>query len=167
MGLELVLKTGSPSDTKPPAPGEYWPVDLPPINRGTPIPGGDQYRDNIATCNAAEVWPGDWLATENGNMVGPTNQGMRDLIAQDPDAVLGPDHPERAGLEVRDQPPYRAGSDPRPADLDQVGQRQGAGHEGRRFLHGADGRKCRSQGQVPEGPQSRGALRRWWRAAVA
>jgi len=86
LGLELVLKSGSPSDTKPPAPGEFWPVDLPPINRGTPVPGGSQYRDNIGTCNAANVWPGDWLATENGNMVGPTNQGMRDLIAQDPDA---------------------------------------------------------------------------------
>jgi hypothetical protein len=83
LGLELTLKA---SNSTKPAPGQYFPIDLPPINRGTPVPGGDQYRDNIATCNAAEVWPGDWLRLETGNMVGPTNQGMRDLIAQDPDA---------------------------------------------------------------------------------
>ena len=87
LGLELTLK--SDNDSKP-TPGQYQAVDLPPVNRGTPITGGDQYRDNIATCNAAEVWPGDWLQLEPGNMVGPTNQGMRDLIAQDPDAYWDP-----------------------------------------------------------------------------
>jgi hypothetical protein len=84
LGLELTLKAGNPLQS--PEPGQYFPVDLPPINRGTPITGGDQYRDNIAACNAAQVWPGDWLQMESGNMVGPTNQGMRDLIAQDPGA---------------------------------------------------------------------------------
>src|SRR5678816_912569 len=88
LGLELTLKPRDPS--KAPEPGQYQAVDLPPINRGTPITGGDQYRDNIAACNAAEVWPGDWLRTETGDMVGPTNQGMRDLIAQDPDAYWDP-----------------------------------------------------------------------------
>jgi len=86
LGFELTLKAGSPSVNSPPEPGQYWAVDLPPINRGTPIPGGDQYRENIATCNPTSIWPGDWLQTETGNMVGPTNQGMRDLIAQDPGA---------------------------------------------------------------------------------
>ena len=90
LGLELTLKSGSPSAVQPPAPGEYWPVDLPPLNRGTPITGGDEYRDNIAACNAAQVYPGDWLQTETGMMAGPTNQGMRDLIAQDPDAYWDP-----------------------------------------------------------------------------
>jgi hypothetical protein len=87
LGLVLTLKAANGTN---PEPGQYYPIDLPPINRGTPIPGGDQYRDNIGTCNAAQVWPGDWLRMETGNMVGPTNQGMRDLIAQDPDAYWDP-----------------------------------------------------------------------------
>lgn len=85
LGLSLVLKAGSPSAA--PEPGQYWPIDLPPVNKGTPVPGGSQYRDNIATCNPASIEKGDWLQTEPGNMVGPTNQGMRDLIAQDPNAT--------------------------------------------------------------------------------
>jgi hypothetical protein len=88
LGLELTLHAGLPSDT--PVPGQYFSVDLPPINRGNPIPGGDEYRENIANCNPASVWPGDWLRAEPGRMTGPTNQGMRDLIAQDPDAYWDP-----------------------------------------------------------------------------
>jgi hypothetical protein len=87
LGLEMTLKANNGSN---PQPGQYWAIDLPPINRGNPVPGADEYRDNIAKCNPASVWPGDWLATEPGNMVGPTNQGMRDLIAQDPNAYWDP-----------------------------------------------------------------------------
>ena len=87
LGLELTLK--SDNDTKP-TPGQYQAIDLPPVNRGTPVTGGAEYERNIAACNAANVWPGDWLQLEPGNMVGPTNQGMRDLIAQDPDAYWDP-----------------------------------------------------------------------------
>jgi len=83
LGLELTLKANNGSA---PAPGQYYAIDLPPVNRGTPVTGGDEYRENIARCNQATVWPGDWLQPEPGNMVGPTNQGMRDLIAQDPGA---------------------------------------------------------------------------------
>jgi hypothetical protein len=87
LGLELALKADN--DSKP-TPGEYQAIDLPPVNRGTPITGADEYRNNIANCNVANIWPGDWLQLEPGNMVGPTNQGMRDLIAQDPDAYWDP-----------------------------------------------------------------------------
>jgi hypothetical protein len=87
LGLELTLKADN--DSKP-TPGQYQAIDLPPVNRGTPLTGGDEYRENIADCNPASVWPGDWLQLEPGNMVGPTNQGMRDLIAQDPDAYWDP-----------------------------------------------------------------------------
>jgi hypothetical protein len=82
-GLQITLKAAGPKDA--PAPGQYWPVDLPDEN-GDPIHGADWYRWNIANCNPGTVMPGDWLWTENGNMVGPTLQGMRDLIAQDPNA---------------------------------------------------------------------------------
>ncbi len=83
LGLELTLKA---SNKNKPVPGQYYAIDLPPVNRGTPVPGGSAYRDNIRDCNPATIYPGDWLQKEPGNMVGPTNQGMRDLIAQDPNA---------------------------------------------------------------------------------
>lgn len=88
LGLELTLHPGTPADA--PEPGQYYSVDLPAINRGTPITGGDEYEENIANCNPASIWPGDWLQVEPGGKVGPTNQGMRDLIAQDPDAYWDP-----------------------------------------------------------------------------
>ncbi len=87
LGLQLTLKSGQGTQ---PVPGQYQAIDLPPINRGTPITGANEYRDNIANCNQAEIWPGDILQTEPGNQVGPTNQGMRDLIAQDPNAYWDP-----------------------------------------------------------------------------
>ena len=85
LGSELVLH---PADASlPPSPGQYLAIDLPPINKGTPVTGGDAYRANMATCNPALVEPGDRIQPEAGAMSGPTNQGMRDLIAQDPDAA--------------------------------------------------------------------------------
>ncbi|MGH7725494.1 MAG: pilus assembly protein TadG-related protein [Candidatus Eiseniibacteriota bacterium] len=87
IGLLLTLKANN--DSKP-QPGQYWAVDLPPINRGDPIPGANQYRWNIANCNESPIAPGDILATEPGNMVGPTRQGMLDLIAKDPNAEWDP-----------------------------------------------------------------------------
>jgi hypothetical protein len=53
------------------------------------VTGGDQYRENIARCNTANgvgIEQGDSLQLEPGAMIGPTAQGMRDLIALDPDA---------------------------------------------------------------------------------
>jgi len=51
-----------------------------------PEPGADQYRWNIANCNRYTVEPGDRLQLQPGNMVGPTRQGMQELIDADPDA---------------------------------------------------------------------------------
>jgi len=85
LGLELTLHPGMPSGA--PEPGQYYSVRLPPINKGLPHePGGDEYRENIANCNPVAIEAGDWLRTETGLMKGPTNQGMTDLIRQDPDA---------------------------------------------------------------------------------
>jgi hypothetical protein len=93
IGLQLTLKSGNPSGSDPPAPGQYFPVDFPPINKGRPVTGGDQYRENIAGCNTVNgvaIEPGDSLQLEPGAMIGPTAQGMRDLIAQDPGAAWDP-----------------------------------------------------------------------------
>jgi hypothetical protein len=66
----------------------YYAVDFGPINTGDPIhTGADPYRNWIGTeCEPYIVSIGDQLQVEPGNMVGPTNQGLNDLIDQDPDA---------------------------------------------------------------------------------
>lgn len=82
-GLQVTLKYGSPNDS--PAPGVFLPIDLPTAD-GDPEVGGANYRANIAGCNGVPVGGGDQLSIENGNMVGPTSQGVAALIAQDPNA---------------------------------------------------------------------------------
>jgi hypothetical protein len=94
IGTELTLKSASPSIDDPPQPGWYYPVDLPPLVHegvpGSPEQGADVYRWNIANCNESAISPGDILRTAQGMMTGPTNQGMRDLIALDPGAYWDP-----------------------------------------------------------------------------
>jgi Flp pilus assembly protein TadG len=79
-GRAIILKSGQPNQAI--APGWYHPVVINP----TEGPGGANYRDNIATCDPTIIGPGSVLQVEPGNMVGPTNQGIRDLIALDPGA---------------------------------------------------------------------------------
>jgi hypothetical protein len=76
-GVELVLKSSNQNKVSP---SIYNPWDLP----GSV--GGSDYRNNIANCNTAIVGIGDYLTPETGNMAGPTNQGVSDLIAKDPNA---------------------------------------------------------------------------------
>ncbi len=84
-GLQIVLKAGSPQSAI--TPGFFYPVRFPPRNRGSPVPGGDAYRETIRTCLPRSfVAVGDVLAVETGNVKGPTVQGVTDLIAQDPSA---------------------------------------------------------------------------------
>ena len=52
------------------------------------VSGGDDYRDAIGHCIGNPVTIGDYLPLENGVMNGPTNQGIDDLIALDPDATF-------------------------------------------------------------------------------
>jgi Flp pilus assembly protein TadG len=82
-GTVVTLKNGTPSQTL--TAGWFFPIDLP--RPGSPDTGGDRYRENIGSCNSGTVGLGDTLWTENGNMVGPTQQGMSDLIALDPNAT--------------------------------------------------------------------------------
>ena len=82
-GTQLILKHSLPNEAI--APGQFFPVDLP-LPGGGPTTGGDRYRENIATCNGQIVSMGNTLPTESGNMIGPTAQGVQDLIALDPDA---------------------------------------------------------------------------------
>jgi hypothetical protein len=87
LGEQVVLKTGQPQDTA--MPGWYYPVRYPPIDKYPgvdPFSGADVYREWISECEPYLVEPGDRLRMEKGNMVGPTKQGMEELIAQDPGA---------------------------------------------------------------------------------
>jgi Flp pilus assembly protein TadG len=83
LGRKLTLKAGNPKDAI--NPGWFQALDLTcPAGGGA---GGNCYRNNISGCSNA-VWKiGDLVPKENGNMVGPTKQGVDDLIALDPSAT--------------------------------------------------------------------------------
>jgi len=85
LGQLVILKSGSlgaPATN----PSFYYAVDYPPLNRGTPIPGANEYRDNIQDGCDGQVFVGDVLQVEPGNMAGPTRQGVDALLSQDPTA---------------------------------------------------------------------------------
>jgi Flp pilus assembly protein TadG len=91
VGLQVILKVGNANDTM--TRSQFYPVDYPPRNYPggpAPITGGSAYRDWIAGCCPYTVGPGDQLQTEQGAKTGPTTQGCRDLIAQDPLARWNP-----------------------------------------------------------------------------
>jgi Flp pilus assembly protein TadG len=90
----IALKLGSPG--APNLNGQFYAVDLPPGEyadgtAGTPDNGGQPYRQSLgAQCSAlpgiigvsnVTVSVGDWLSSEQGNLVGPTNQGIGDFCS--------------------------------------------------------------------------------------
>jgi hypothetical protein len=85
LGVQVVLKAGALGAPGTNA-GFFYPVDFPPLNRGTPITGGSQYEVNIINGSPDPIWVGDILQVEPGNMVGPTAHGIDDIIAMDPSA---------------------------------------------------------------------------------
>lgn len=87
LGDTVLLKSGS-SDPPSASTSFFYCVDFPPLNKGTPVTGADKYRENIVEGSDPGFYVeiGDQLQVETGNMVGPTAQGVRDLIALDPDA---------------------------------------------------------------------------------
>jgi Flp pilus assembly protein TadG len=87
VGQIMVVKMGDPHHTI--APGQYFPVDYPPLDKypgEDPLTGAKNYRRFIYTCEEWIVEPGDRLQLEPGGKVGPTIQGVQELIAQDPGA---------------------------------------------------------------------------------
>ena len=86
-GRRIVLKSGNPNQAI--RPGWFFPIDLPQAD-GSPSTGGDNYRENISGCNGVPIEIGDTLITEPGNMIGPTAQGVEEIIAQDPNAAWDP-----------------------------------------------------------------------------
>jgi hypothetical protein len=82
-GLQLQLKIGSAEDRI--SSGWFQSLALPNAD-GSPGSGGNDYRYNIGNCNPNVFQIGDSIPTEQGNMVGPTKQGIDDLVATDPGA---------------------------------------------------------------------------------
>jgi Flp pilus assembly protein TadG len=76
-GLEIILKSDNATKVSP---SIYNPYVIPGSK------GASDYRWNIGNCNTTMMHPGDLFQPEPGNMVGPTKQGMDDLIAKDPNA---------------------------------------------------------------------------------
>jgi Flp pilus assembly protein TadG len=84
-GMEVVLKSDNSGKI---APSFYYPWAIPGNS------GGSDYRRDIAGCNTLVVGFNVDLTPEPGNMVGPTKQGMADLIAKDPTAYWDEDRNE-------------------------------------------------------------------------
>ncbi|SIN80274.1 Flp pilus assembly protein TadG [Halodesulfovibrio marinisediminis DSM 17456] len=89
LGTQIVLRLGTITGKNPSyTPSQFNAVDFPPVNKGTPVKGASEYRDNIAGCSGSNstssVEIGDEILLEPGKMVGPTRQGINDLVSQDP-----------------------------------------------------------------------------------
>jgi hypothetical protein len=80
-GMQLILRAGSGNNIEPTA-YQSWKMD-------NDI-GGNFYRDNISGCNTQVITfsptQPTYMTQEPGNMVGPTNDGIDELIAKDPGA---------------------------------------------------------------------------------
>ena len=77
-GRMLNIKFGDPQQSY--APGYFSPWRPPGSS------GGADYRDNIRTCNTTEIdrTESQDYERETGNMIGPTTQGIQDLLDADP-----------------------------------------------------------------------------------
>jgi Flp pilus assembly protein TadG len=76
LGQQFSIKSQDPAGAI--APGQFYAIQLP----GSV--GGADYRENIATCADAYLRCGNSYSVETGNMVGPTVQGVKDLIGNPP-----------------------------------------------------------------------------------
>lgn len=88
VGTRTVLKNGNPSSGSDGiTSGWFLPVRLP-DGAGGYSSGANDMRAAIRGCVGGSVSIGDRLPLESGAMVGPTNAGLRDLIALDPTATF-------------------------------------------------------------------------------
>ncbi len=100
-GREVTLKVTDPNDVQQMAPSIFLPWRMPndpnmakcqlPAG-GKNDPGAASYRLNICSCNTNPIIIGQPYQVETGDMKGPTFQGVRELIADDPDATWDADH---------------------------------------------------------------------------
>jgi len=84
-GTQVTLRAGTGDNI---APTFYYSWSMPGNNGEI---GADWYEENIRECNQTLIGTGSIMTQEPGNMVGPTTQGIDDLIAQDPTAYWDDD----------------------------------------------------------------------------
>jgi hypothetical protein len=87
LGTQFTVKTGSPQQAL--SPGTFYPIELP--NDSGQDQGGNIYRQNIASCAySGLIGCKEWYSVKPGDMIGPTKQGVEDLIGKPPrDTFLG------------------------------------------------------------------------------
>jgi len=81
LGQPWTIKPGNPQASL--APGQFYAIRL------GDSTGGSDYRTNIATCASQIVTCQNTYGVEPGNMIGPTMQGVLDLIGNPPDTWNG------------------------------------------------------------------------------
>ncbi len=79
-GLPFTIKPNNPTGAL--APGQFYAV------RMLDSAGGKDYRTNISTCSPEVLTCLDTYGLEPGNMIGPTLQGVNDLIGSPSDLFL-------------------------------------------------------------------------------
>ena len=108
-GRQITLKAPDPQSEYVPEPGIFLPWRLPidedqeACDRGGGGQGGQDsggavYRQNLCSCNDSQVDLGVEYQVEPGNMIGPTFQGISELIDEDPNAVWDPSLGENGGI---------------------------------------------------------------------
>lgn len=85
LGDQVVIKAGD-QDAPSTVSSFFYPVDFPPMNRGNPISGADEYEENLVYGSDSYVAIGDELLVEPGEMVGPTGKGVAEILNRDPGA---------------------------------------------------------------------------------
>jgi hypothetical protein len=97
-GRQIKIKVTDPNDVQQLQPGIFLPWTLPedPNIQGCQAGGGGgaqgaaAYRANICSCNHSSISLDTDYPLKTGNMVGPTWQGVNELIEQDPGAHWNP-----------------------------------------------------------------------------
>jgi hypothetical protein len=97
-GRQLVIKPQDPQQNNVIRPGHFFAWDMPDdpdngVSNGCPAGGGNGAQDfehSICSCNDAEIYTDTEYDLKPGNMVGPTKQGITNLMKQDPGAKWSP-----------------------------------------------------------------------------
>lgn len=94
-GRQLQIKEQDPNSPYVANPGVFYPWQLPIDPSEVPCKGSfgggaSAYRNDICSCNNSSVELGTPYPIKTGNMLGPTSQGVGELIKDDPNAVWDP-----------------------------------------------------------------------------
>ncbi len=87
IGQQFSLRPTKPQNAL--APGQFYSLEIGPG-------GAANYRDNIGYCAPLSVYCQQSYEVESGNMVGPTRQGVLDLVGPNPDLYIRPGHYQRS-----------------------------------------------------------------------